>query len=1205
MAERRSSAPNGSVRRTRARWWLALLATAATVAATVGVPAQAASASPQAVGKQAGPLVAPNASAASTVARSSGERVEVASATSELTRVFAKPEGGFEFESAVVPQRARRADGSWADINLVLSRGGDGSWRPGASIADVRFSDGGSGPFVTLVRDGKSFSLSWPGGLPTPTVSGESATYAEVLPGVDLVARATRTGFTHVIVLKTAAAAANPAVRRIQFETSGDVRVVSLPGGGLRAEADGLVVASAERPSMWDSAPLSDATRSAMVAGGGLLESKGESTPAGPGDAAVTAPVRSEVTGDGDLLLHPDAELLDSDTAVFPMYVDPPWSTAKSRWSYATSDNRNNEDLSVARVGKNPERGEIYRSFFDFPLGVLAGKHIEDAYVQAKLDHSWNCKNWNNWLYHSNGMGAPPRTTWSPKLNSRIGATNANAYAKGGCRPADGTPVNFDTPEILNLIQTHATNKWTNVTMALCACSATDGTDESTVERWKKFFPDSMKLVVDFDSKPLPPTSLQVSGVACGSGPITIGTLTPTLSAVFPDPDTEQALTTQFEWLEIPASGTYGDTTPRKPAPPGMSVPANGRATTAALSGVQAGKSYAFRARGTDPAPYSLTSDPSSWCEFKPDTTVPQVSVAVTSPPTGPGQPVTFTITSTKTTVTKFRYGWGGPTTEVAASGTTTKSATATLTAPKYGENIFRVSAVDSTLNEGYASVQFTVPGPTPPVARWGLESYPGATQAQALADQRPGAGATPDTPLVPDGIGWKDDARLVGGETASFSGVPAGAKTGGPVVDTSRSFSVSVWVRPGPCVASSGTALSAEGVHGSVFMLDRMCSNNTWRFVTHASDEWNAPGTAVWAPSTVVEGRWQHLAAVFDSTEKQLRLYQDGTLVANTQVSSVFRANGPFVVGAAKWNDTATQYFSGEIADAQVFDRVLVDHDFTGQLATDPFSGGVDEPGFLNPIQVGTWNFTSITPCDEEVIDDPYFCTARDHSPFGRRLGTTPGTTSGAGHQGDGLLLDTMYTDDPSDPNYGKTSPYEYGRSQKNVGVDGNPIWQDTPVLRTDDSFSVSVWARLDDQVNHHTVVAQPGSHESAFWLKYEPASGKWQFLLSDEDNPSALQLGVESAAPPAAGAWTHLVAVYDAGRSEVRLYVNGQRSNSAHLSYVPMLSTNPLIVGRTLWRGQLIDQWIGGVDDLSLYQGALNDVAVKQLFESQPAGL
>jgi hypothetical protein len=75
--------------------------------------------------------------------------------------------------------------------------------------------------------------------------------------------------------------------------------------------------------------------------------------------------------------------------------------------------------------------------------------------------------------------------------------------------------VNFINAAITSVIQQHATAQGTLITMALCACNA-DGEYESAQDRWKKFFPNYAKLIVDYSSYPGKPTGMQVSGVARG-----------------------------------------------------------------------------------------------------------------------------------------------------------------------------------------------------------------------------------------------------------------------------------------------------------------------------------------------------------------------------------------------------------------------------------------------------------------------------------------------------------------------------------------------------------------------------------------------------------------------------------------------------------------------------------------------------------------
>ena len=49
--------------------------------------------------------------------------------------------------------------------------------------------------------------LTWPADLPAPQVNGATATYAEVLSGVDLQVTATTRGYTENLLVKNATAA--------------------------------------------------------------------------------------------------------------------------------------------------------------------------------------------------------------------------------------------------------------------------------------------------------------------------------------------------------------------------------------------------------------------------------------------------------------------------------------------------------------------------------------------------------------------------------------------------------------------------------------------------------------------------------------------------------------------------------------------------------------------------------------------------------------------------------------------------------------------------------------------------------------------------------------------------------------------------------------------------------------------------------------
>jgi len=63
-----------------------------------------------------------------------------------------------------------------------------------AALAAARASGGGDDRLVQTRSMGRAVSLLWPWRLPKPTLAGDVATYADVLPGVDLAVRALANG---------------------------------------------------------------------------------------------------------------------------------------------------------------------------------------------------------------------------------------------------------------------------------------------------------------------------------------------------------------------------------------------------------------------------------------------------------------------------------------------------------------------------------------------------------------------------------------------------------------------------------------------------------------------------------------------------------------------------------------------------------------------------------------------------------------------------------------------------------------------------------------------------------------------------------------------------------------------------------------------------------------------------------------------------
>ncbi|NMO51680.1 LamG domain-containing protein [Actinoplanes sp. TBRC 11911] len=683
-----------------------------------------------------------------------------------------------------------------------------------------------------------------------------------------------------------------------------------------------------------------------------------------------------------------------------------------------------------------------------------------------------------------------------------------------------------------------------------------------------------------------------------------------------PDADTTQSIRATWEWQHLVGSAWQAMT-----APAVSSTPANTLATSAVASGAANGQTYQFRVKGTDPSPYNQSSNPSAWCTFTIDTQDPTVTGTVAVQPDGPGKAGQFTISSPNTDVTKFRYGWNAAVTEVTPTTSTAsgKSVIVTLTPPKYGLNTLYLQGVDATGNVGDGSLTFTVDRASPAVARWGLETYPGVAASAATADLQPGLAG--DTPLSVNAVTWTDKGRLVDGTQATFTG-SGDLMTSGPVLDTSKSFGFAVWVKLDRLDVFQNL-LSQDGLNGTNFQLeyrpdDRSgdgVADKSLCFTMRASDiAVSAPGMFDCSINNVTAGQWMHVAAAFDAPQREMRIWTDGVLRQQIAATTFpgWASAGPVRVGDRMLGPgNIAAPFYGALADLQLFDRAIVQEDLTGD-DTDPDQAVEGERGILNAIQVAQWDFEDATPCWSTTIANT--CAEPDnHTGFGKRLGFTQGVEVLNGAAGNYANFDDqqLFWDDPSDPYYGTTTR-EYGVSQRNTGDSANPVWQDAPVLKTDQSFTVTARVHIDALDKTMTAVAAKGVTQSAFYLGTRPevvggvSTYRFEVMVPTGDVTTS-QTYVHVFAPEALsiddeGMWHDLAVTYDAGTRRISLFVNGALKASQVLSNPIFGTTGPISVGGG-WvtpvtrAGSYTEPWFGGIDDVNLYQGAMTEAQVAAL--------
>lgn len=474
----------------------------------------------------------------------SGAPVEVSSLTTETQRVLADPAtGGFVAELSAVPARTRQADGTWRAIDLTLVLGADGLVRPVNAAEPMSFSGGGhvsaAAPLASLGSSGKSLGFGWSAPLPAPVLEGPVATYPEVLPGVDLVAKAGVEGYGTYLMVKTAAAATNPALASLKFPVYTSGVTASASADGVQAvDPAGAPVFRGGAFRMWDGK-------------GGPVE-KAERSEEGQG--ARTAQMPTRLSG-SDLVVEPDLSVLQDPATVFPVVIDPSVSTSptQSYWVMVWSNGLEwyNSSTENARVGYDGWSGtpKISRAFYAFNTSVLYTKEVYSAKFAHKLVHSPNSD--CSLATYGPGVlvgvtgGISSTTVWPGPSFNAYSAPNAAAHGSSSLCPG------YDRVEwdLKSQVQTYAADQ-SHPTLTIGMRSQ----DESDRDGWRQFDNDATAklptLSVVYFSHPNKPGLPSVDGAYKSStNDVRTTDTTFTMRSVVSDPDGGQ-LKARFEFWQ-------------------------------------------------------------------------------------------------------------------------------------------------------------------------------------------------------------------------------------------------------------------------------------------------------------------------------------------------------------------------------------------------------------------------------------------------------------------------------------------------------------------------------------------------------------------------------------------------------------------------------------------------------------------------------
>lgn len=1067
-------------------------------------------------------------------AAETGDPVEVLAARTETRDVFANADGSFTANEHTAAIRTFD-DGAWVDIDTSLSENNDGSISPANTTVDLRFSGGGDTALIEATDNDRSMGLDWTTELPAPTLDGDTATYPEVMPDVDLLVTALPDGFTHTLIVKTAEAAANPDLDAIDMPIQLDGTTVSetADGGVAVGDSAGGVLMEAAPPAMWDSSDQR---------------------------ATVTATV-----DDDSVTLEPDQELLDDPQTEYPVAIDPVYrDNSRSRWamvnsgypteSYYKFDGSEHEGLGYCGFG-NCNNTQIRRLLYKVSTSAYENKDILDAEFAVTVQHyAYSGESHKVDLYKMR-EGITSGTDWNSKKDewtNRIDTRSGPGAASSGCSNSSSYAMEFD---VESEVAAAADNGTSSLTFGL------RNDNESSFTKWMRMC-DNGTLRVKYNTPPAQPdmdTMGMSPGKACSYdlGTDAYTNKPPTLFGTLEDADhgdrnewggddgerVSEELSAEFkliwdggEWLSEPSAANAAGSQ--------FSLDLSTIANPPTLP-ENTPIGWILRADdGESQGPWSWTGD-ATRCRFIIDPTAP-APPEVTSTDFPDGNTVTpgvgeigeLTVDTADDDVKSYEVDFNkddaGPVT--LTPDQLGGAVTASFMPRVPGRQLMTVNALDAAGNGSTNVYSFRVSAPKP-AASYDLSDPAGSTTIADADGSNPGTPGSSVTLGVP-GPGATTAAEFDGSPDAYVS-TQARA-----VVPTSEGFAASAWVKIDD-LSRDQTIVSVNGGLEAGFRLGYDSTSATGgRWILEIPEApqfpfhyWRVTGGTV---TETNHDQWVHVAGVYDPSDEKIRLYLNGNQVGEESFTVPWYGDGEIQLGRSQADGAYTYHLDGALAEVRLFDRVVV-ADEADYLAT------------VIPRRAAYWQLNA----------------------------------DGAEYTGKAALILSGGASI-----YNKTDPFgpKPVLGDGHLELDGESGYANTgdSLIDTELSFSVTTKVRPSSAMpgRDMTVFALPGDNTNLVEVKYSVDADAWRLVIAKSDSATAETITVDHYIDPSASPQGQAVSLtYDAFTGQLVLWVNGQPSEPLLDPVTDFWPTSGIQLGRA---GAGEGYFSGAIDDVRVYSGS-----------------
>ncbi|GAA3542840.1 hypothetical protein GCM10022235_08280 [Kribbella ginsengisoli] len=511
------------------------------------------------------------------------------------------------------------------------------------------------------------------------------------------------------------------------------------------------------------------------------------------------------------------------------------------------------------------------------------------------------------------------------------------------------------------------------------------------------------------------------------------------------------------------------------------------------------------------------------------------------------GEPVTVTITATSPNVVRHRVRFNSTVEDLDGA-----NLTLSLIPPSAGWNTLDVQSINEIGQFGTSANFLFNAGPRPgPIGSWSFDDGSGTTAADS---------ATPAHPLtVVNGGAFDGKGRIAG--SLALDGTDDYAEATEPVVDTSKSLTISAWARPTKA-GQTGVIAAVAGTNSSAFGLYYDASAKRWAFARSSADVKNPTLYRALSTEAPVNGAWTHLIGSYDAATGSLELLVNGRLqqTASSPTAVAWHAAGPLTVGRAKYAGAFTGQFAGSIDQLQIWQRLLVADELPNLV--EPRTG----PSGNDRIAAGTaayWPLDNALQGSGNAWRTPELVRGADLTVAG----------FGAGSNQSGAFVNDA----------------ERGRVLQLTGRSREAVSLDRPVVDASGSFTLAVWVKVGDPAKPMVVARQGTTGKDSWRLEYRPVdqfSSQWVFARGDTASTTET-LAIGTVDREEVGGWHLISATYDAraGGSSASIGLALDIRTIGQTSYQaspPRAGSTVVGAGRTSGKS-----FAGSVDDLRLYAG------------------